>query len=93
MMAPTAVWFPEVRSSETLAMPKSSTFTKSGSPGRSSTMMLSGFTSRCTTPCSWLAASARATCSPSFSTRCTGIPPCWCTSAASVSPSRYSMTK
>ncbi len=44
------------------AIPKSSTFTKSGSPRRGSTMTFSGFRSRCTIPCAWASARAERTC-------------------------------
>ena len=87
----TPAWVLPCREPRSLAMPKSTSFTRCARPRRETRKTFSGLRSRCTTPCSWAAASA----SQSWSR--IAIPAAGSTgprrsSAASVSPSRYSIT-
>ena len=89
-LVPTSFKSPMGRSS--LATPKSSSFTKSGTPSFVMRKMFSGFTSRCTTPTSCAAWSARAACMPMRTVRFTEKGPRLMASA-SAWPSSTSITQ
>ena len=74
----------------TAAMPKSAT---SARPVDASIRMLSGFTSRCTTPCECAWPSAQATSRNMRTPSLTEMGPRERTRSASVSPSTYAITK
>ena len=76
-----------------LAMPKSSTFTKSVPSFRRSTKTFSGFRSRWTMPRWWAAPSARQICRKMGTARASGMGPSRWRIRARLSPSSASMTK
>ncbi len=84
---------PSVSMSLILAMPKSTIFTKSGSPPRLVRKMFSGFMSRWTMPLSWAAPSAWQHWMRMWSDRSMGTVPSRASTFARSSPSRNSMTK
>ena len=79
-LTPPALW------SRSLAMPKSSTRTKSLRPARSDSMTLSGLMSRWTMPCSCASVIDEAICSPMSSARSGGRAPLAASSARRLRP-------